>query len=138
MPPDPAARSPKAHVPAILVIDDNHVLRAVVVRALNGAGYRVMDWADPTAALDHLSSNDVAVSLAVVDGVMPQMLGPAVAAEVELLRPGVPIMLMSGHEAPMFSEFFGQPGHHYIGKPFVIQDLVARVAAIIGPPPLAR
>jgi two-component system, cell cycle sensor histidine kinase and response regulator CckA len=137
MPADPVARPSRPDGANIVVIDDNHAVRDVVARALSGAGYRVMDWADPTAALDHLASNDFTVSLAVVDGVMPQMLGPDVAAEIELLRPGVPIMLMSGHEAPMFSEFFGQPGHHYIGKPFVIQDLVARIAAIIGPPPPA-
>lgn len=134
MPHYPGAPSAGAHKPAILVIDDNHALRAVVVRALSGVGYRVLYYADPTVAVEYLSSNDEAISLAVVDGVMPQMLGPDVAAEIERLRPGVPIMLMSGHEAPMFSEFFDQPRRHYIGKPFVVQDLIARVAAIIGPP----
>jgi DNA-binding NtrC family response regulator len=92
-----------------------------------------MDWGDPQAAIDHLASTDAAVSLALVDGVMPQMLGPAAGAEIQRLRPDVPIMLMSGHEAPTFSEFFGKPGRHFIAKPFVVDDLVARIAAIIGP-----
>ena len=134
---DPVARPPRP-VRAIVVIDDNHGIREVVGRALKNAGYYVMDWADPRAAIDHLASADDAVSLVLVDGFMPQMLGPAVAGEIERLRPGVPIMLMSGHEAPMFSEFFGRPGHHYIAKPFVVGDLVARIDAIIGnAPPLA-
>ena len=123
----------------IVVIDDNHSVREVVSRALKKAGYDVMDWADPDAAIDHLASTDDVVSLALVDGVMPQMLGTAAADEIQMLRPGVPILLMSGHEAPMFSDFFGGPGHHYIAKPFVVGDLVARIAAIIGkPPPLAN
>jgi two-component system cell cycle sensor histidine kinase/response regulator CckA len=91
-----------------------------------------MDWANPRAAVDYLASTNDQISLALVDGVMPQMLGPALAAEIERLRPGVPIMLMSGHEAPMFAEFFDRPGHHYIAKPFVIDDLVARINGILG------
>lgn len=117
---------------AILVIDDNNKIREVVVRALEKAGFHVMDWADPNEAIDHLASTDDAVALAVIDGVMPQMLGPAVATELSMLRPGVPILLMSGHEAPMFAEFFEEPGRHYIAKPFVIADLVTRVRTIIG------
>ena len=134
---DPVTRPPSP-VRAIVVIDDNHAIRDVVRRALKKAGYHVMDWADPTAAVGHLASTDDAISLALIDGVMPQMLGPAVAGEIQRLRPGVPIMLMSGHDAPMFSEFFGLPDRHYIAKPFVVGDLVARIAEIIGKaPPLA-
>jgi two-component system, cell cycle sensor histidine kinase and response regulator CckA len=117
----------------IAVIDDNRQIRDVVVRALSAAGYSVMDWGDPSAAVAYLASNRESISLVVMDGVMPQLTGPEAAARIRLTRPAVPILLMSGHEAPMFKEFFGKPGHHYIAKPFVIQDLVSRVAGIIGP-----
>lgn len=117
---------------AIVVIDDNHPVRELVRRALANAGYQVMDWADPRAAIEYLAATDAPVALALIDGVMPQMLGPDLAAEIERLRPGVPVMLMSGHEAPMFTEFLGLRGHHYIAKPFVVGDLVARIDAILG------
>jgi two-component system, cell cycle sensor histidine kinase and response regulator CckA len=123
---------PPRPVKAVAVVDDDRNIREVVSRALKNAGYQVTDWADPRAMIAHLESTDDVILLAVVDGVMPQMLGPAVAREIERLRPGIPIMLMSGHEAPMFHDFVGRPGHHYIAKPFVIGDLVARVDAIIG------
>jgi two-component system, cell cycle sensor histidine kinase and response regulator CckA len=120
-----------------MVIDDNHGIREVARRALTSAGYDVLEWADPQAAIDYLARTNDTIALALVDGVMPQMLGPGVAAEIQRLRPGLPIMLMSGHEAPMFSEIFDKPNHHYIAKPFVVSDLVARITAIIGqaPPP---
>ena len=128
---------PRAPLPGrirtIAVIDDNNPVREVVRRALSNAGYHVMDWANPRAAIEHLGSTKHPIDLALIDGVMPQMLGPALAAEIERLRPGVPIMLMSGHEAAMFIEFFGRPGHHYIAKPFVIDDLIARIDAILAP-----
>jgi two-component system, cell cycle sensor histidine kinase and response regulator CckA len=63
--------------------------------------------------------------------VMPQMLGPDVAREISRLRPGVPILLMSGHEAPMFEKFFEHSDRHFIAKPFVIADLLERIKTIV-------
>ncbi len=115
----------------VVIIDDNDQIRVLVRRALQSKGYVVLDWANPVAAIDHLEKIPEPVSLALIDGVMPQMLGPDVAGEIQRLRPGVPIMLMSGHEAPMFSQFFEQPNRHFIAKPFVISDLLKRISTIV-------
>ena len=115
----------------IVIIDDNEQIRTLVRRALQMKGYIVLDWANPKAAIDHLEKIPEPVSLALIDGVMPQMLGPDVAFELSRLRPGIPIMLMSGHEAPMFEQFFGRPNRHFIAKPFVIADLVSRIASLV-------
>jgi DNA-binding NtrC family response regulator len=112
----------------VVIIDDNEQIRTVVRRALQMQGFIVLDWANPRAAIDHLQNVPEPVTLALIDGVMPQMLGPDVAGELERLHPGLPIMLMSGHEAPMFQEFFTKPNRHFIAKPFVIADLVTRIA----------
>lgn len=117
----------------IVIIDDNEQIRSLVRRALQSKGYIVLDWANPRAALDHLSTIPEPVTLALIDGVMPQMLGPDVAGELSRLRPGIPIMLMSGHEAPMFAQFFEYPDRHFIAKPFVIADLLTRISTIVGP-----
>lgn len=116
----------------IIIVDDNHQIREVVKRSLRREGYTVLDWSDPRAVIHHLETTDEPVSLALIDGVMPEMLGPSVATEIERLRPGVPIMLMSGHEAPMFREFFDHSNRHFIAKPFVIGDMVGRIRAIVG------
>ena len=115
----------------IIIIDDNEQIRTLVRRALQANGYIVLDWAHPRAAIDHLEKIPEPVSLALIDGVMPQMLGPDVAGEITRLRPGIPILLMSGHEAPMFEQFFQQPNRHFIAKPFVVADLVSRIASLV-------
>src|SRR3982750_4684021 len=97
--------SPSA-VTTVVVVDDNNQIRELVKRTLKREGYEVLDWADPRRAIEHLTTAKEPVGLAIVDGVMPEMLGPLVAAEIDRLYPGIPIMLMSGHEAPMFREFF--------------------------------
>lgn len=119
----------------VIIIDDNEQIRTLVRRALQSKGYIVLDWANPRAAIDHLEKIPEPVTMALIDGVMPQMLGPDVAGELERLRPGLPIMLMSGHEAPMFSQFFGRPNRHFIAKPFVIADLLTRISAIVAGKP---
>ena len=123
--------NPSADPKVIVIIDDNEQIRTLVRRALQSKGYIVLDWANPRAALDHLEKIPEPVSLALIDGVMPQMLGPDVAGEISRLRPGVPILLMSGHEAPMFEKFFEAPGRHFIAKPFVIADLLTRIGTLV-------
>ena len=127
MTPAPAKPAPKV----IVIIDDNEQIRTLVRRALQVQGYVVLDWANPKSAIDHLEKIPEPVSLALIDGVMPQMLGPDVAQELSRVRPDVPIMLMSGHEAPMFTQFFEKPNRHFIAKPFVISDLLARIGSLL-------
>jgi DNA-binding NtrC family response regulator len=115
----------------IVIIDDNEQIRVLIRRALQGQGYIVLDWANPRAAIDHLEKIPEPVTLALIDGVMPQMLGPDVAGELNRIRPGIPIMLMSGHEAPMFEKFFDHPNRHFIAKPFVIGDLLGRIRTLV-------
>src|SRR5688572_5900986 len=110
MAPDaPRPSFPQMSGGVVVVIDDNQNIRELVRRALAAAHYSVLDYADPRSAINYLSRTDDAIALALIDGVMPQMLGPDVATEVQRLRPGVPVLLMSGHEAPMFNDFFGRP-----------------------------
>jgi two-component system, cell cycle sensor histidine kinase and response regulator CckA len=123
--------SPSQDPKVIVIIDDNEQIRTLVRRALQSKGYIVLDWANPKAAIDHLAKIPEPVSLALIDGVMPQMLGPDVAGELTKLRPGIPIMLMSGHEAPMFERFFQEPNRHFIAKPFVISDLITRINRLV-------
>ena len=123
--------SPDVTPKVVVIIDDNEQIRTLVRRALQGQGYIVLDWANPRAAIDHLANVPEPVSLALIDGVMPQMLGPDVAGELTRLRPGIPIMLMSGHEAPMFEKFFQAPNRHFIAKPFVISDLITRIRTLV-------
>ena len=128
----PTAAKPAPKV--IVIIDDNEQIRTLVRRALQVQGYIVLDWANPKSAIDHLEKVPEPVTLALIDGVMPQMLGPDVARELIRVRPGIPIMLMSGHEAPMFERFFEAPNRHFIAKPFVISDLVSRISGLVGGP----
>lgn len=124
----------------IAVIDDNKMLRDSVKRILTAAGYRVRDFGEPESAIEYFRAHCDEVSLLLVDGMMPRMAGPEVAAAILALRPQLPVLLMSGHPASVFSQYFSAPSRHFIAKPFAAADLIRRIAALIGegaPLPLA-
>jgi CheY-like chemotaxis protein len=79
----------------VLAVEDNAALRRVVVRQLTELGYRVMEAANVTDALEMLASEKV--DLLFSDVVMPGALdGYALARQATALWPGIKVLLTSG------------------------------------------
>lgn len=116
----------------IVLVDDNDSFRKSVKRILTTAGYQVRDFSGPEPAIEHIRAHPEEASLLLVDGVMPRMAGPELAATVLSFRPQLPVLLMSGHPAPVFDKYFSSSDSHFISKPFVAADLIARIVALIG------
>ena len=78
--------------------------------------------------------------LLLTDSVMPGMNGPTLAERVAALRPGLPIIRMSGSDDTARARPHYTPGSEqgYIQKPFTASDLIGKVraalAAAAGPP----
>jgi PAS domain S-box-containing protein len=80
----------------ILLVEDDHLLRAQVRRQLIELGYRVTDSPNGRNALDHLAQvNDF--DLLLTDVVMPGMNGRQLAEHARLLAPGLRVIFTSGH-----------------------------------------
>ncbi|MEM8684445.1 MAG: ATP-binding protein, partial [Pseudomonadota bacterium] len=81
----------------ILVVEDDDGVRDIICRQLSRLGYRVTQASDGDQALAFLSSNDD-VELLVTDIVMPgHVQGPELATRLRALRPGLPVIFMSGY-----------------------------------------
>jgi CheY-like chemotaxis protein len=78
----------------VLCVDDE--VDALKLRAaiLQLAGYRVLSTTEPEHALYLLAANDVDVVL--MDHLLPGMPGTDVARKMKVLRPQLPIILLSG------------------------------------------
>jgi putative two-component system response regulator len=78
----------------ILVIDDEPILRAVMVETLEQAGYEVVgaDGAERALAL----LEDETIALVVSDIVMPRLSGIELLEHVQRQRPSVPVLLVTG------------------------------------------
>jgi two-component system, cell cycle sensor histidine kinase and response regulator CckA len=110
-------------VNTILVVDDQDLVRDVVRIALEEAGYRVLQAASPSGALE-LAEHDRDIDMLLVDVVMPEMDAFELAARLSGGLPGVKVLYMSGYTD-------AREEGHFIQKPFSPSQLVATVESIL-------
>ncbi|MGU3539071.1 response regulator [Methylobacterium sp. A54F] len=124
--PDAALDRPTAVRPAdILVVDDDPEVRHVTASFLASFGYTETEASDGTGALALIERR--AFDLVVADLAMPGMTGVELAAELRARRPGLPILILTGH-----AEAVQIPSDvPVLTKPFSSADLATRVAALL-------
>ncbi|RAS67268.1 phospho-acceptor domain-containing protein [Lentzea atacamensis] len=89
-------KSPHSGSETILLVEDDSQVRAVTRRLLERSGYAVIEARDGLQALKHVDTHDD-IDLIVTDVVMPKMGGPELAATVQRIRPGLPVLYVSGY-----------------------------------------
>lgn len=122
----------------ILVVDDEDMIRNFVQAMLEHAGYKVLAADRAAAAISLFEKHREAVALLLTDVRMPGMSGVELAAHVRNLEPRLPVLLMSGTDAPSAIAMKGSPGIGFVQKPFTHYELLSRTAEILdSSPPLA-
>lgn len=113
----------------VLLVDDDHDLRAVLASGLEAQGYRVVAKADGPSAIASL--DEVAPDIAVLDFAMPGMNGAEVADEIAARFPALPILFASGYADIDAIRAVAGPDARLLRKPFRIDDLLQAVAATL-------
>jgi two-component system NtrC family sensor kinase len=129
MPPEEDA----AHYPApagttVLVVEDNHDVRAVTVSLLEQLGYRAVAVEHAAAALDALAASqeiDVIFSDVVLPGDIDGLL---LARTIRARYPDLPIVLTTGYAKVFDSE----PEFPVLRKPFQISALGRVIREVLG------
>jgi len=115
--------------PAILVVDDDPSLLAVVARRLEREGYQVRTAPSGPAALRHLEASWPA--LVIVDLMMPGMDGFELCRRIKLLA-DLPILVLSAVDASEAKvSALESYAEDYVTKPFDPDELIARVQRIL-------
>jgi CheY-like chemotaxis protein len=116
---------------AILVVEDEFLVRLFAVDALEDAGFRVLQAGGAAEAMQMLrATTDVRAAL--VDMGLPDRPGDALAAEIQALRPGLPIVICSGRSGRELREqFAGNPRIQILVKPYTA-PLLLEVLAEVG------
>ena len=112
----------------ILLVEDESAVRLFAQRVLQDRGYRVLALGDPRLALDTARRDPGAFDALVTDVVMPAISGPALAQLITELRPGLPILFMSGYGGSAVPA--GTPAP--LLKPFNAPELADAVGALFG------
>ena len=80
----------------ILLAEDESSLRELVTLVLESQGHRVLPAQDGTHALQIAASYEGVIDLLLSDVMMPGLTGPNLARQLQIMRPGIPVILMSG------------------------------------------
>jgi two-component system, cell cycle sensor histidine kinase and response regulator CckA len=114
----------------ILVADDDQQVRTLTRRALERAGYRVVDAADGIAAIQVFQAAP-RIDAVLIDVTMPGMDGNETLDELRQLRPELPAVLTSGfnHRRPLA---LNDVRTRFLPKPFGPVELVEAIRRVLG------
>jgi two-component system, cell cycle sensor histidine kinase and response regulator CckA len=116
---------------SVLVVDDEAAIRHFAARILREEGFGVHEAPDGAAALDLIRQGAIDPAVVLSDIVMPKLDGVQLVRSLSALKPGLPILLMSGY-GPVELAQRGMPGLcGVLAKPFLPELLVAEVRRCI-------
>ena len=114
----------------VLVVDDQDDVRGFVKLLLRSLGYHAEEARDAEQAVEICSNQPIDVVL--TDVSMPRVSGPALAARLSRIRPGIRVLYMSGYAVETSSNDGGmQAGSPFLQKPFTPQELKERLQSVL-------
>ena len=115
----------------VLVVEDEPVVRALILEILADLGYQALEAADGPSGLAILLS-EARIDLLVSDVGLPGLNGRQLADAARLVRPNLKVLFMTGYAESMVGAAASlAPGMTVITKPFAMEVLASRIRAII-------
>lgn len=106
----------------VMVVEDEISVREFCCAVLRRSGYRVLEAAGPSEALDTIRQLPEPVSLVLTDITMPGMSGKEMVKRIDREQlPNLKVLYMSGYSENM------EAGLELLEKPFSSADLLKRV-----------
>lgn len=118
----------------ILVVDDEELLRSLAREVLRAAGHDVLVAATGAEAIDLAARTPGPIDLVVSDVVMPGMGGPELVRALLAARPGLRVLLVSGHTQDELAARGALAADvvEALTKPFTSSELVGAVERALG------
>lgn len=114
----------------ILLAEDDDNLGLLLQTFLKSKGFEVDLSRDGKKAYEQFNTGHF--DFCIFDVMMPEMDGFTLAKEVRLIDPKIPILFLTAKAMKEDKlEGFGTGADDYMTKPFIMEELVARVAAIL-------
>ena len=114
----------------VLIVEDEAVVRLLIVEALNDLGYKALETADSSAALRILQSPQ-RVDLLVSDIGLPGLNGRQLADAARVTRPGLKVLFVTGYAEDAAGSAFLEPGMEIVTKPFLMEALASKIREMI-------
>ena len=116
----------------VLLTEDEDSVRVVATAALERRGYRVLAAADGESAIAISRAFPGHIDLLVTDVVMPGMNGRELAEQLEMMRPGMRVLFVSGYtDDAVLWKGVSLDGRALLQKPFTSLELARRVRVML-------
>jgi two-component system cell cycle sensor histidine kinase/response regulator CckA len=116
----------------ILVVEDDEMVRTLARACLESSDYEVLDAASGPDAILICEQHSGPIHLLLTDVVMPQMSGGELAVHFARLRPGIPVLFMSGYtDKTIVDRGILNDSVEFIAKPFKPNALALKVAQVL-------
>ena len=118
----------------VLLLEDDHLVRAMAERILRGCGYQVLSSATAAEAESHLRAAPRA-ALVVTDVVLPDLSGRLAVERLCAVRPDLRVLFMSGYTDDTILRGGHLPaGADFLQKPFTPLALASKVRELLDRP----
>jgi DNA-binding NtrC family response regulator len=113
-------------------VEDEPAVRGLVHETLRLHGYTVLEARHGIEALMTGAKHQGPIHLLLTDVVMPQMSGPEVAEKIQIVRPGIKVLYMSGYpDHPLFEQGGISRDASFLPKPFTPNVLAKKVRDVL-------
>lgn len=116
----------------ILLVEDQDGIRDMAAEFLRRLGYRVLNAEDGARAMEIAGQDKGPIHLLITDMSMPNMGGRELAVALSQVRPGTPVLFMSGHpDYALPSDATSSGLTQILQKPFALDDMAQRVRTLL-------
>lgn len=127
------ASVPRGAGQRVLFVDDEKSLARLGMRRLQAIDYSVTAFTDATEALERFRSEPAAFDLVVTDYSMPGISGLEFARAITRVRPGIPVVLLTGFIEDLPREVLADAGvTRLLRKPVTLVQLAGCVHEALG------
>jgi two-component system cell cycle sensor histidine kinase/response regulator CckA len=113
-------------------VEDEQPVRRLIARILGMQSYRVLEAGHGEEALSISEDYGGEIHLLVTDIMMPIMNGHELASRLASLRPGMPVLFISGYPGKHLPESLDQNASvDYLAKPFKVDNLLEKVKSLL-------
>lgn len=113
---------------AVLIVDDEALIRWSVAESLEAAGYQVLEAGSAREALAWVQDQDAEISTVVLDLKLPDSSDLELLRRVRQIRPACRIILMTAYGTPeVLEEALRSGASNVLSKPFDMNLIVAAV-----------
>jgi len=134
---NPQIVQPRGHE-TILVVEDEDIVRRVVVKKLRQLGYTVLEAENGAEALKLFEQHRENIHLLITDVIMPGLNGRELAGKIRETKAGLLVLYMSGYSQDVITSNGNlNPGLSFLKKSAIKTDLSLKVRELLDTLPAA-